>query len=105
MGSYLHNNGSYAAMVILSNAAIASPSHQEAVRKLGDQLAQHIVAMDPDGDLQPRTPEAAVKALLAQPYVFNSARSVGDVVAGENKALGQAVQIVDYVRWGCGGKK
>lgn len=96
VGGYTHNNGTYGALV----AAEASSSSNEALQALAkslDQIAQHIVAIDPaegDGAANP------LKHLLTQPYVLDSKLTVG---AKLEKDAGAAkvnnVKLTDYIRW------
>jgi translation elongation factor EF-Ts len=92
VGAYLHNNGSYGALVSLAPAGTAPlPA---AVSAVADLVAQHVVAMDPP----------TVAELSDQPYLFDSGKKVADVIKAESSALGAPAVLTGFVRWG-GGKE
>ncbi len=116
VGGYTHNNGSYGALV----AAEASTQDKEALQQLArslDQIAQHIVAIDPaEGDgaaeplkylltqvgLRPRSCccAASSPSHFLQPYVLDSKQTVGDKLAKDSKAAKiDSVHLTDYTRW------
>lgn len=95
LGNYLHNNGSYGAIVCLApkdaNGTLPLPNSAAA---LADKIAQHVVALDPD----------TLATLASQPFVFDGSRNVGAIIEQESKALGVPARIAAFVRWG-GGKE
>lgn len=105
VGGYVHNNGSYAALVTLEATPPLSAEKLDAVVALSHSIAQHVVAMDPDSTLTgPRTPEAAVKALMVQPYVLDAKATVAALLKRAGKTAGSKLVVADFVRWACGGK-
>ena len=108
VGGYLHNYGSHAALLALAPQTDAplTAASKASLKQFAQRLAQHVVALDPDSFLSAgRTPSAAVDVLLGQAYVFNSSVSVASMLQQESKSLGCPIKIVDFVRWGCGGRK
>lgn len=95
IGGYTHHNGSYGCLV--SAEGSGTSEGLQSVSKTLDQIAQHIVAMDPaegDGAANP------LKNLLSQPYVFDTKQNVGAKLEKEAKASKvEGLKIVDYLRW------
>ena len=83
IGHYTHGVGTYVALVGLAGGGDGAAASQ-----LADKLAQQVVAVDPG--------EGGVEALLASPYLFDSERTVGDVVAAE----APDATVTGYLRWG-----
>lgn len=72
VGGYTHNNGSYGALVAASVPSSASTDSLQGLAKSLDQIAQHIVAIDPaegDGAANP------LKHLLTQVWFTNAPTS------------------------------
>ena len=92
VGSYLHNNGSYGALVCLApTAATPLPA---GFAQLANNIAQHVVALDPD----------STTVLGEQAYVFDGSRKVADMIRAESSALGVPAFVAGFVRFG-GGKE
>ncbi|EDQ91365.1 uncharacterized protein MONBRDRAFT_31583 [Monosiga brevicollis MX1] len=110
-GSYVHDNGSYAALVLAETSGadrhvseqhnplldtramlvhfLSSRATSEALNK----VAQHAAAIDPTGD----SAAATVENLLSAPYVFNSSQTVAEFI--KSAAKDQTVTVQNVLRW------
>ncbi len=79
LGSYVHTNGSYGALVTMG-----APGGDAKVQELANKIAQHVVAMDPD----------TVATLDGQAFLFDTSKTVKDIVKPNTVAA--------FVRWGNG---
>ena len=91
VGGYTHNHGSLAAAVGLCGVPPGGGTAATEVRALGDRIAQHVVATDPDGE-----PDA----LLEAPYLFEPELSVQQLLARSSEQLGAPISLSGFVRWG-----
>ena len=102
VGGYVHNFGSYGALVSATyennEAAAANAALPGEVQKLCNQLAQHVVAMDPTGENM----EDAIAALKKQPFVLDGSMTVNKLVKKTGERLRSKIAVKELVRWGAG---
>lgn len=90
VGAYVHPGGAYGSLVGARLGDDSTDPHVAAqAGLLCDQIAQHVVAMDPD----------AMEALLNQPYVLDSSTTVGKKVESTACDLGIQIELTSFVRW------
>lgn len=98
-------NGRAAAVVAIdSGEESATQMRKEELRELGRQIAQHIVGFRPLHTDRPEginDEQAKEQVLLEQPFLFDSDKTVGEVLADK---IGKAARISDFVRFECGEK-
>lgn len=90
VGGYVHNNGSYAAVVALNGG---DPTDSK-IQELANQVAQHIVAMDPNPDSAVGGADG-VKELLSQPYLMEQSADLAAVLKRHNESL----SVSNFIRW------
>lgn len=97
IGGYTHHNGGYGAILVANAPSSASDDSLRAVVKSLDQIAQHIVAVDPaegEGAAEP------LKFLLTQPYVLDAKQTIAAKLEKDAKAAKvEGVTLADYIRW------
>ncbi len=100
VGGYLHDNANYAAIVALETSPPLAASALGDIATIGNRIAQHVVAMDPEGSARANSSRAeVVEALLKQNFVLDASRTVADVLAAAGKAAACSVRVMDFVRW------
>jgi translation elongation factor EF-Ts len=100
VGGYVHNFGSYGAIVELKSKDSAEPLNAEKLQHFQDlasKLAQHIVASDP-GDIA----QDGLKKLGKQQFVFDSTMNINQLLVKASKQHGQSLAVAHYLRWKCG---
>ena len=100
VGGYVHNFGSYGAVVELKSkdaGTALNPEKMTQYQEFCSKLAQHIVASDP-GDAA----QDGLKKLGKQQYVFDSSMNINQLLVKTSKAHGQPLEIAGYLRWKCG---
>jgi elongation factor Ts len=83
--AYVHHDGRLGAMLVLS-CATDFAARSQLFRELGEALAMHIAALNP--------PDA--KELLAQPFVKDGEKTVGQLVAEATARTGEPVQVREF---------
>ncbi|MBI4363639.1 MAG: elongation factor Ts [Candidatus Doudnabacteria bacterium] len=89
--SYIHA-GSKVGVLLELNCETDFVARNEEFKRLAQEIAMHIAALEP----------ADVESLLAQPYVRDSAKTVGDLLAENAGKLDENVKVKRFVRFTLG---
>ncbi|EGD83008.1 hypothetical protein PTSG_03644 [Salpingoeca rosetta] len=98
LGSYSHNNGSYAAVICLqADAPVSSlpQSAQDVLKTTADALAKNVVAVEPEAE----EGQSVLDALRTQALVFSPDHTVRDELARAGKDASTTLDVVSFVRW------
>ncbi len=82
VASYVHGKGQVGALALLS-CETDFVSGNEEFRTLAHDIAMQVAAMQPED----------ISALLAQPFIKDSSRTIGDLVAAAVQKFGERVEI------------
>lgn len=82
VAAYVHNTGQVGAMVLLSSETDFVSKNEE-FSALAHGIAMHAAAMQPE----------SVEALLAQPYIKDSTKTVADLVSLASQKFGERIEV------------
>ena len=89
--AYVHSNGRIGALIELSSETDFVARNPE-FQKLAREIAMQVAAMDPQD----------VDELLAQPYIRDASRTVGELVTQLAAATGENVRVKRFMRFKLG---
>ena len=85
VAAYIHNNAQVGAMVLLS-CETDFVSKNEAFTSLAYDIAMHAAAMR----------SQSIEVLMAEPYIKNTAQTVGERIAAEVQKFGERIEVSDF---------
>ena len=82
VAAYIHNNAQVGALVLLS-CETDFVSKNEEFSALARDIAMHVAAMRPE----------TVDALLAEPFIKDSSKTIADLLSGATQKFGERVEV------------